>query len=38
MGVLYSEDIELCDGVILPIQKIQNEKWIELNLMDQEYP
>ena len=38
MDVLYSEDVVVWDGVRLPMQKIQNGKWMDLNLMDQEYP
>ena len=37
MNVLYSEDVAAWDGVRLPMQIIQNVKWTELNLMDQEY-
>ena len=38
MYVLYSEDIVVPGGVRLPMQKIQNGKWMDLNLMDQENP
>ena len=36
MDVLYSEDVVVWDGVRPTIQKIQNGKWKDLNLMDQE--
>ena len=38
MDVLYSEDVVVWGGVRLTMQKIQNGKWMDLNLMDQEYP
>ena len=38
MGVIYSEDVLLWDGFRLPMQEIQNGKWIDLNLMDREDP
>ena len=38
MNVLYSEDAVVWDGVRLPMQKIQNGKLMDLNLMDQEDP
>ena len=38
MDVLYSEDVVVWDGVRLTMQKIQNGKWTDLNLMDQEDP
>ena len=38
MDVIYSEYVAVQDGVILTMQKIQNGKWMDLNLMDQEYP
>ena len=33
MNVLYLEDVVVWDGVRLPMQKIQNGKWMDLNLM-----
>ena len=38
IDVLYSEDVGVWDGVRMPMQEIQNAKWTELNLMDQEDP
>ena len=38
MDVLYSEDVLVWYGVILPMQKIQDGKWTDLHLMNQEYP
>ena len=38
MDVLYSEYVVVWDGIRLPMQKIQNLKWTDLNLMDQEDP
>ena len=38
MDVLYSEDAVVWDGVRPPMQKIQNGKWTDLNLMYQEDP
>ena len=37
MDVLYLEDVVVWDGIRLPMQKIQNGKWTDLNLMDQKY-
>ena len=34
----YWEYIVLCDGVRLSMQKIQNGKWKDFNLIDQEDP
>ena len=36
MDVIYSENVVVWDGVILPMQKIHNVKCIELKSMDQE--
>ena len=36
MDVLYLEDVVVWDGIRLPMQKTQNGKWTDLNLMDQE--
>ena len=36
MDVLYSEYVVVWDGVRLPMQKIQNVKWMDLHLMHQE--
>ena len=38
MDDLCSEDVVIWDGVRLPMQKIQNGKLTDLNLMDQEDP
>ena len=38
IDVLCSEDVLVWDGVRLPMQKIQNGKWTDLNLMYQEDP
>ena len=38
IDVLYSEDVGVWDGVRMPMQEIQNTKWTEINLMDQEDP
>ena len=38
MDVLYSLDVVVWGGVTLPMQKIPNGKWTDLNLMDQEDP
>ena len=38
MDVLDSVDVVVWDGIRLPMQKIQNGKWTDLNLMDQEDP
>ena len=35
MDVLYLEEVVVWDGVWLPIQKTQNGKCMDLNLMDQ---
>ena len=35
MDVLYSEYVVVWDGIRLPMQKIQNGKWTDLNLMNQ---
>ena len=37
MDVLHSEDVVVWNGIILPMQKIQNGKWTDLNLIDQEH-
>ena len=38
IDVLYSEYVVVWDGVILPMHKIHNVKWMDLNLMDQVDP
>ena len=38
MDVLYSEDVLVWDIAIPPMQKIQNDKWMDINLMYQEDP
>ena len=38
IDVLYSEDVVVLDGIIMPMQKIQNGRWPDLNLMNQEDP
>ena len=38
MDVLYSEDVLVWDSIRLPMQKIQNGKWTDLDLMYQEDP
>ena len=38
MYVLYSEDIVVRGSIRLPMQKIQNGKWTDVNSMHQEYP
>lgn len=34
MDVLYSQDVVTWDGIKLPMQKIQDSKWKDLNLLD----
>ena len=36
MGVIYSEEVVVWYSIRLPMQKIQNGKWTELNLIYQE--
>ena len=38
MDILYSEYVVVCDGIIIPMHKIHNGKWMDLNLMDQKDP
>ena len=38
MDVFYSEDVVVWDGIRLPMQKIKNGKWTDLDLLDQEDP
>ena len=38
MDVLYSEDVVVWGGTRLPMHKIQNGKWKDLNPMDKEDP
>ena len=38
MDVIYSEDVAVWDGVLLFMQKVQNVKWTDFNLMLQEDP
>ena len=38
IDVLYSENVVVWDNIILPVQKIQNGNWTDLNLLGQEDP
>ena len=38
MDILYLEDVVIWDCVRLPMQKIQNGKWTDLNSMNEKYP
>ena len=37
-NVLYSKYVVVWDGIRLAMRKIQNGKWTDLNIMDQEDP